>query len=317
MVTPSDTPESGKKKSWFGRLKEGLSRSSSKLSEGITGIFTKRKLDDETLEELEDLLIAADLGPANAARMTAELARTKFGRDVSPQEVREALADQAAAILEKVAQPLRPEGGKPTVILMVGVNGTGKTTTIGKLAHIWRGQGLSVTMAAGDTFRAAAVDQLKIWGARTGSPVVARPIGADAAGLAFDAYEQARKEGTDVLLVDTAGRLQNKKTLMEELAKVVRVLKKQDSSIPHHVVLVLDATTGQNAHAQVEAFREAVNITGLIVTKLDGTARGGVVVSLAESFGLPVHAVGVGESAEDLRDFDPRQFARSLMGLSD
>jgi fused signal recognition particle receptor len=314
MASSPDQPESGQKKSWFNRLKDGLTRSSTRLTDGITGIFTKRKLDDETLEELEDLLIGVDLGPTNAAQMTAELARTRFGKDITPEEVREALADQAAAVLEKVAIPLRPEG-RPSVILMVGVNGSGKTTTIGKLAHLWQAQGLSVVMAAGDTFRAAAVEQLKIWGERTGAPVVSRPIGADAAGLAFDAYETARRDGADVLLIDTAGRLQNKKTLMEELAKVVRVLKKQDPSIPHHVVLVLDATTGQNAHSQVEAFLEAVNVTGLIVTKLDGTARGGVVVSLAQSFGLPVHAVGVGESAEDLQDFDPRQFARSLMGL--
>ena len=301
---------------WFSRLKAGLSRSSARLSDGIAGIFTKRKLDDSALEELEELLITADLGPATAAKLTAELARTRFGKDVSPDEIRHALAEQVAAILEPVAKPLTlgPEH-RPMVILVVGVNGTGKTTTIGKLAAQWRSQGLSVMMAAGDTFRAAAIGQLQVWGERAGVPVVSGNPGADAAGLAFDAFERAKAENVEILLVDTAGRLQNKAGLMAELEKIGRVLKKQDETAPHAVLLVLDATTGQNAHAQVEVFRDIVNVTGLIVTKLDGSARGGVLVALAERFGLPVHAIGVGEGIDDLRPFEPDGFARSLMGL--
>ncbi len=303
---------------WFARLKAGLSRSSSKLTDGIAGIFTKRKLDDEALEELEELLITADLGPSTAAKLTAELARTRFGKDVSPEEVRTALAEQVAAILEPVAAPLSfSSEHRPTVILVVGVNGTGKTTTIGKLAAQWRAQGRSVMMAACDTFRAAAIGQLQLWGERAGVAVVSGKQGGDAAGLAFDALNRAKAEGTDILLVDTAGRLQNKAGLMAELEKVGRVLNKQDATAPHAVLLVLDATTGQNAHAQVEVFRDIVNVTGLIVTKLDGSARGGVLVALAERFGLPVHAIGVGEGIDDLRPFDPRSFARSLMGLED
>ena len=303
---------------WFARLKAGLSRSSSRLTDGIAGIFTRRTLDDEALEALEELLITADLGPATAARLTAELARTRFGKDVSPDEVRRALAEQIAAILAPVAQPLAvADGHRPTVILVVGVNGTGKTTTIGKLAAQWRSEGRSVMMAACDTFRAAAIGQLQLWGERAGVPVVSGSQGADAAGLAFDALNRARAEGADILLVDTAGRLQNKAGLMAELEKIGRVLKKQDPAAPHAVLLVLDATTGQNAHAQVEAFRDLVKVTGLIVTKLDGSARGGVLVALAERFGLPVHAVGIGEGIDDLRPFDAEGFARSLMGLED
>ncbi len=301
---------------WFARLKAGLSRSSSKLTDGIAGIFTKRKLDDEALEELEELLITADLGPSTATKLTAELARTRFGKDVSPEEVRGALADQVAAILQPVARPLAVNRAQqPMVILVVGVNGTGKTTTIGKLAAQWQSEGHSVMMAACDTFRAAAIGQLQLWGERAGVPVVSGNQGADAAGLAFDALNRARAEGSDILLIDTAGRLQNKAGLMAELEKIGRVLQKQDVTAPHAVLLVLDATTGQNAHAQVEVFRDIVNVTGLIVTKLDGSARGGVLVALAERFGLPVHAIGVGEGIDDLRPFDPQGFARSLMGL--
>ncbi|MEO3432570.1 signal recognition particle-docking protein FtsY [Inquilinus sp. CAU 1745] len=304
------------KKGWFAKLKAGLTRSSAKLTDGITGIFTRRKLDDEALEELEELLITADLGPSTAAKLTAELARTRFGKDVSPEEVRTALADHAARILGPVALPLTPDpAARPFTILMVGVNGTGKTTTIGKLARQWRDQGKSVMMAAGDTFRAAAVQQLKVWGDRSGVPVISRETGADAAGLAFDAYAQAKRDGTDILLIDTAGRLQNKADLMAELQKIIRVLRKQDAAAPHAVLLVLDATTGQNAHAQVEVFRDMVSVTGLIVTKLDGSARGGVLVALAEKFALPVHAIGVGEGIDDLRPFEAVPFARSLMGL--
>jgi fused signal recognition particle receptor len=305
------------KKGWFAKLKEGLSKSSSKLTDGITSIFTKRKLDDEALEELEELLITADLGPATAAKVTAELARTRFGKEVSPEEVKTTLAAEVSRIVTPIAKPLVLDPTlKPHVILVVGVNGTGKTTTIGKLARQFKAEGKSVMLAAGDTFRAAAVSQLKIWGERTGCPVVARDTGADAAGLAYDALERAKAEGVDVLLIDTAGRLQNKTGLMEELRKIVRVIKKVDETAPHTTLLTLDATTGQNAHSQVEIFRDMVNVNGLILTKLDGSARGGVLVSLAEKFKIPVHAIGVGEGVYDLRPFDADAFAKSLMGLS-
>jgi len=301
---------------WLARLKTGLSRSSGKLGDGISGIFTKRKLDDDALEELEELLISADLGVATAAKLAANLARERFDKDVSPEEVRGALAADVAGILEPVAQPLTVDRAhRPHVVLVVGVNGSGKTTTIGKIAKSESDQGLKVMLAAGDTFRAAAIDQLKIWGERTSCEVVANTPGADAAGLAYEALERARSEGVDLLLIDTAGRLHNKADLMAELQKIIRVLKKLDPEAPHDCLLVLDATTGQNAHAQVETFKQLVQITGLIVTKLDGSARGGVLVALAERFGLPVHAIGVGESAEDLRPFAARDFARSLMGL--
>jgi fused signal recognition particle receptor len=301
---------------WLARLKAGLTRSSSKLGDGISGIFTKRRLDDAALEELEELLISADLGVATAAKLTANLARERFDKDVSPHEVRAALATDIAEILIPVAQPLVIDPARrPHVVLVVGVNGSGKTTTIGKLAKIHRDQGRKVMIAAGDTFRAAAIEQLCIWGERTGSPVVASALGADAAGLAYEALERAREEGMDLLLVDTAGRLHNKADLMAELQKIVRVLGKLDPAAPHDCLLVLDATTGQNAHAQVETFKKLVQVTGLVVTKLDGSARGGVLVALAERFGLPVHAVGVGETAEDLHPFAAEDFARSLMGL--
>ena len=306
------------KKSWFARLKDGLKRSSSKLTTGIADIFTKRRLDDDALEEFEDLLITSDLGVTTAAKLGAELSRTRFDKEVDPAEIQEFIATEVAKILEPVAKPLViDETKKPHVILVVGVNGSGKTTTIGKLAKTYRDQGLKVMMAAGDTFRAAAVEQLKVWGERTGCPVIARDTGADAAGLAFDAIDQAKREGYDLLLIDTAGRLQNKAHLMDELKKIVRVIHKRDETAPHDTLLVLDATTGQNAHSQVEVFSEATNVTGLIVTKLDGTAKGGVVVALAEKFAKPVHAIGVGESAEDLRPFEAKSFARSLAGLED
>ena len=304
------------KTGWFGRLKTGLSRSSTRLTDGIGGIFTKRKLDEAALEDLEELLITADLGVASAAKLSAGLAETRFDKDVSPQEVRAALAEDIARILEPVARPLSPDPArKPHVVLVVGVNGSGKTTTIGKLAKHYTEQGLKVRLAAGDTFRAAAIEQLQLWGERTGCPVVAGKAGADAAGLAYGALETARREGDDLLLIDTAGRLHNKSELMAGLQKINRVLKKVDETAPHDVLLVLDATTGQNAHAQVETFKELVQVTGLVVTKLDGTARGGVLVALAERFGLPVHAIGVGETAEDLRPFKARDFANSLMGI--
>ena len=301
---------------WLKRLRQGLSRSSDRLADGIAGIFNRRRLDEEALEELEDLLIMADLGPATAARLASGLASTRFGKEVSSEEVRGVLADEIAGMLEPVARPLLADPArKPHVILVVGVNGTGKTTTIGKLAHAFRAEGRTVLLAAGDTFRAAAVEQLQLWGERVGAPVVARPTGADAAGLVFDAHEQAMREGADILLIDTAGRLHNKANLMDELRKIIRVIAKQDADAPHDTVLTLDATTGQNALSQVRAFRDMAEVTGLVVTKLDGSARGGVVVALAETVGLPVHAVGVGEGEDDLRPFDPRDFARSLMGL--
>ncbi|MDR6771278.1 signal recognition particle-docking protein FtsY [Azospirillum sp. BE72] len=316
-VAPAAEEAPPTKKGWFAKLKEGLSKSSSKLTDGITSIFTKRKLDDEALEELEELLITADLGPATAAKVTAELARTRFGKEVSPEEVKSTLAAEVSKIVTPVAKPLVLDPAlKPHVILVVGVNGTGKTTTIGKLARQFKAEGKSVMLAAGDTFRAAAVSQLKIWGERTGCPVVARDTGADAAGLAYDALERAKAEKVDVLLIDTAGRLQNKTGLMEELRKIVRVIKKLDETAPHTTLLTLDATTGQNAHSQVEIFRDMVNVNGLILTKLDGSARGGVLVSLAEKFKIPVHAIGVGEGVYDLRPFDADAFAKSLMGLN-
>ncbi len=316
--TTTPTSAESEPRGWFSRLRSGLSRSSSKLSDGIGGIFTKRKLDDETLEELEELLIAADLGPATAAKLAAELARSRFGATVTPEEVREVLAEEIAKILEPVAQPVNfLADHRPNIMLVVGVNGTGKTTTIGKLAAQWRHAGLKILLVAGDTFRAAAIEQLQVWGNRAGCPVLTRDPGSDAAALAFDAFTLGKAQGSDLMVVDTAGRLHNKADLMAELNKIVRVLNKKDETAPHHVILVLDATTGQNAHTQVEVFREMVNVTGLVVTKLDGTARGGVLVSLAERFGLPVHAIGVGEGQNDLRPFEPRQFARSLLGLDD
>ena len=307
-----------KKGGWLSRLRAGLSRSSGRLGEGIAGIFTKRKLDDDALEELEELLITSDLGVATAGRLAAGLAKTRFDKEVAPEEVRGALAEDIAGVLAPVARPLAPDPARrPHVVLVTGVNGSGKTTTIGKLAAQWRREGKKVRLAAGDTFRAAAIEQLRIWGERTGCPVVAKAPGADAAGLAYEALETARREGDDVLLIDTAGRLHNRAELMAELQKVVRVIRKLDPAAPHDCLLVLDATTGQNAHAQVETFKELVEITGLVVTKLDGSARGGVLVALAERFGLPVHAIGVGEGIDDLRPFDARDFARALVGLGD
>ena len=302
---------------FFSRLKEGLSRSTQKISESITAVFKKRRLDDEALEELEDLLIAADLGTAAASRVIAAFRRSRFGKEVTDEEIKQALAEEIAAILAPVAQPLQLDPAKkPHVVLMVGVNGTGKTTTIGKLALQYREQGKRPVLVAGDTFRAAAVEQLQIWGERVGAPVVAAGANADPAGLAFDALTRARADGADVLLIDTAGRLHNKAVLMEELRKIIRVMRKQDPTVPHSVLLVLDATTGQNAVQQVRVFKEMVDVTGLIVTKLDGSARGGIVVALAETFGLPVHAVGVGEQAGDLRPFDATEFARGLVGAA-
>jgi len=310
----TDQPKQG----WLTRLRAGLSRSSNKLGGGIDGIFGGRKLDEAGLNELEELLITADIGPQTAARLVSDFAKSRFGKDVTQNEVREALAQQIADMLYPFTKPLVIDRAKkPFVILIVGVNGTGKTTTIGKLAKHYREEGLSVMMAAGDTFRAAAISQLEIWGERTGSPVIKGEAGGDSAALAYEALQQAQSAKTDVLLIDTAGRLHNKADLMEELAKLVRVIKKLDASAPHATVLVLDATTGQNAYAQVETFRDLTNITGLIVTKLDGTAKGGVLVGLADKYGRAIHAIGVGEGVDDLQPFKADDFARALVGAKE
>ncbi len=306
------------KKGFFSRLANGLSRSSSKLSDGVAAIFTKKKLDDETLEELEDLLISADLGVVAAARVTTALAKDRFDKEVTDAEVKAALAGVISESLGALEKPLAIDpANRPHVILMTGVNGAGKTTTIGKLGAKFRAEGLKVMLAAGDTFRAAAIEQLTVWGERVGAPVIAREVGADAAGLAFDALQRAKAEGVDVLLIDTAGRLQNRRELMDELAKIVRVVKKIDESAPHDVILVLDATVGQNALSQAEIFRSIAGVTGLVMTKLDGTARGGVLVALGDKFALPIHFIGVGESVDDLQPFSARSFAHALAGVQE
>jgi fused signal recognition particle receptor len=315
VPAPPGSAETGPARpgSWFQRLKAGLTKSSSRLSQNIAGIFTKRKLDAATLEELEDTLIQADLGVETAMRISEALAQGRFNKEVSPEEVRAVLAAEVERSLSPVARPLTLTGGhRPHVILVVGVNGTGKTTTIGKLARRLAQQGHKVTLAAGDTFRAAAIDQLKIWAERVDADLVAHKVGADAAGLAFDALSKARETGSDVLLIDTAGRLQNKRALMDELEKMIRALRKIDPSAPHQVLLVLDATTGQNALSQVEVFKDKAGVTGLVMTKLDGTARGGILVAISAKFALPVHAIGVGEAVDDLAPFDAAEFARAI-----
>ncbi|SEH39914.1 fused signal recognition particle receptor [Methylobacterium sp. 275MFSha3.1] len=310
---PDREPEA---KGWWSRLTSGMKRTSSALSDRVTGLFTKRKLDATTLEDLEDALIQADFGLETAMRVSEAVGKGRYEKGISPDEVRAILAAEVERALEPVAVPLTIDAArKPFVILTVGVNGAGKTTTLGKLASKLRAEGRTVMLAAGDTFRAAAIDQLKVWGARTGTPVVSGAQGADAAGLAFDALKQAGAAGTDVLLIDTAGRLQNKAGLMAELEKIVRVLRKQDPEAPHATLLVLDATVGQNALSQVELFSQAAPVSGLVMTKLDGTARGGILVALAAKFGLPVHFIGVGEGVEDLEPFAARDFARAIAGL--
>ncbi len=305
------------RKSWVQRLRDGLSRSSRELSSGIAGVFTKRKLDDETLEELEEVLIRADLGVETAMRVTGALSAGRFGRDVSDAEVRQVMADEVEKVLIPVARPLELDlAHKPHVVLVVGVNGTGKTTTIGKLAAKLTRGGLKVTLAAGDTFRAAAIEQLKIWGERTGAEVVSSRLGADAASLAFEAYEKAKANGSDVLIIDTAGRLQNKTELMAELEKIVRVLGKHDLDAPHTVLQTVDATTGQNAMNQVEIFRNVAGVNGLVMTKLDGTARGGILVGIAAKHKLPVYFIGVGEQIDDLEPFSAGDFARAIAGVA-
>ena len=301
---------------WISRLKSGLSRSSGKISGGISDLFTKQKLDQATLDGLEEILITGDLGIETASKLSQTISEQKYDKDISAEDVRNILADEIGKILEPVALPLIVDPTqKPFVVLFCGVNGSGKTTTIGKLANQFRSKGKSVILAAGDTFRAAAVEQLNVWGERANALVVAGNPGTDAASLAYGALERAMAEEVDILLIDTAGRLQNRKDLMAELEKIVRVLKKLDDSAPHATLLVMDATIGQNAHSQVQTFKTTVDISGLVITKLDGSAKGGVVIALAEKFGLPIHAVGVGENIQDLRTFGAKQFARSLMGL--
>ena len=303
-------------RSWWRRLKEGLARSSSTISRGIVEVFTKRKLDSAMLDELEDILIQADLGVATALRIREAVGKGRYDKQIEPDEVKAILASEVERVLLPVAKPLVVDPAqKPFVILVVGVNGSGKTTTIGKLAGQFAAEGKSVMLAAGDTFRAAAIQQLEIWGERIGAKVISRPQGADAAGLAFDAITQAQAQGVDVLMMDTAGRLQNRKELMAELEKVVRVMKKVDASAPHAVLLVLDATVGQNAMSQVEIFGKVAGVTGLVMTKLDGTARGGILVAIAEKFALPVHFIGVGEGRDDLEPFEARDFAHAIAGI--
>jgi fused signal recognition particle receptor len=303
--------------SWLQRLRGGLSKSSNTLTSGITGVFTKRKLDSETLQDLEDLLVQADLGVATATTIAESLSRDRYDKTITDEEIRTVLAAEVERVLAPVARPLAIDvSHKPFVILIVGVNGSGKTTTIGKLAAKFRTDGHSVMLAAGDTFRAAAIEQLKIWGERTGSPVIARDQGSDAAGLAFDAMAEAKSAGSDILIIDTAGRLQNRAELMAELEKVIRVIGKHDETAPHAVLLTLDATTGQNALSQVDVFREKAGVTGLVMTKLDGTARGGILVAIAERTGLPVHYIGVGESVGDLQSFTAKDFAAAIAGTA-
>ncbi|MHA6299424.1 signal recognition particle-docking protein FtsY [Devosia sp. CAU 1758] len=319
-LTPVSTPiipapATAEPKGWFSRLASGLRRSSDNLTTSITSVFTKRKLDASMLDELEDVLIQADLGIDTAMAITETLRRDRFDRDISGEDVRAVLGAEVEKVLAPVALPLRVDASKkPFIILMIGVNGSGKTTTIGKLAQKFAAEGKSVMLAAGDTFRAAAIEQLQVWGQRTGAPVIARPAGSDASGLAFDAVTEAKAEARDVLIIDTAGRLQNREELMGELEKVIRVIKKVDPSAPHATLLTLDATTGQNALKQVEIFGARAGVTGLVMTKLDGTARGGILVAIAKKFGLPVHFIGVGEGVADLEPFEARDFARAIAG---
>lgn len=317
-MSETDAPEEQqKKKSFFQRMKEGLSRSTRTISEGITGIFTKKKLDRATLDELEELLIAADLGIDTAASVADAVGKDRYDKEVTPEEIRSIVASEISKVLAPVARPFAIDAEKkPFVVLMVGVNGAGKTTTAAKIAAKAKREGKSVMLAAGDTFRAAAVEQLKVWGERIGAPVVTTKVGGDAAGLAYEALARAKEENTDLLLIDTAGRLQNKADLMAELEKIVRVLKKLDPEAPHATLLVLDATTGQNAVNQVEIFGKIANVTGLVMTKLDGTARGGILIAIAKRFGMPVHLIGIGEGIDDLQPFDADTFARAITGAN-
>ncbi len=313
----NDSPNQEPKRSWWQRLSAGLKRTSSSIGGAISDLVNKRKLDATTIEELEEVLIRADLGVTTAAKVAEAVADGRYDKTVTADEVKQILATEVEKIMAPVAQPLALDvAAKPFVILVVGVNGSGKTTTIGKLAARFRAEGRSVMLAAGDTFRAAAIEQLKIWGQRTGSDVVASSQGSDAAALAFQALEAARAQGRDVLIVDTAGRLQNKAVLMSELEKVVRVMKKLDAGAPHAVLLVLDATVGQNALSQVEEFAKTAGVTGLVMTKLDGTARGGILVAIAAKHRIPVHFIGVGEGVDDLSPFAAKDFAAAVAGLA-
>jgi fused signal recognition particle receptor len=303
------------KQNWWQRLSGGLRRTSASIGGAVADLVAKRKLDQAMLDDIEEVLIRADLGVDSAANVAAAVGEGRYDKSITPEEVKAVVAAEVEKVLAPVAKPLVIGAEKPFVVLVVGVNGSGKTTTIGKLAAKLRDEGRSVMLAAGDTFRAAAIDQLSVWGGRSGAPVIARAPGADAAGLAFDALTEARGEAIDVLLIDTAGRLQNKAVLMEELEKIVRVLKKVDPTAPHAVLLVLDATVGQNALSQVEVFRDIAGVTGLVMTKLDGTARGGILVAVAAKFGLPVHFIGVGEGIEDLAPFSAKDFARAIAGI--
>src|SRR6187399_1714785 len=312
MSETEDTP----KLSWWKRLSGGLKRTSSSLGTAVADLVTKRKLDRAMLDDIEDVLLRADLGTEVAVRIADAVGAGRYDKAISADEVKSVVATEVEKVLAPVAKPLEIDAAqKPFVILVVGVNGSGKTTTIGKLAAKLAAEGRQVMLAAGDTFRAAAIEQLKIWGERTQAPVVARGHGADAAGLAFDALTAAKADGIDVLLIDTAGRLQNKTELMGELEKIVRVMKKVDADAPHAVLLVLDATVGQNALSQVEVFGKTAGVTGLVMTKLDGTARGGILVSIAEKFKLPIHFIGVGEGVDDLAPFQAKDFGRALAGL--
>lgn len=316
--TDSDAPlteTAPAKEGFFSRLTKGLSKSSSKLGEQITGVFTKAKLDNETLDALEDILIMSDMGTAAAAKIRAQISKDRFDKDVDEAEIKSALTDAIADILKPIETHIDlAEGHKPQIMIFVGVNGAGKTTTIGKIAHKLTKQGAKVLLVAGDTFRAAAVEQLSVWGSRVGAPVMTTTQGGDAAALAFEAIKRGQDEGFDCVLIDTAGRLQNRAELMSELAKILRVIRKVLPDAPHHALLVLDASVGQNALSQVEAFQKTADVTGLVMTKLDGTAKGGVLVSLAEKYNLPMHFIGVGESVEDLDVFDAQHFAKALVG---
>lgn len=311
----NDTTPENPKSSWWQRLSGGLKRSSGALGTALSDLVRKRRLDAAMLDEIEEALIRADLGLPTAARISDEIGQAKFDKDISDDDLKMVVAREVEKVLGPVAGELAIEGARPFVILVAGVNGSGKTTTIGKLAARMSREGKKVMLAAGDTFRAAAIEQLKIWGGRVGAKVIAREQGSDAAGIAFDALTAAKAEGVDVLLIDTAGRLQNRTELMDELEKIIRVMKKVDASAPHAVLLVLDATVGQNAISQVETFGKIAGVTGLVMTKLDGTARGGILVAIAEKFKLPIHFIGVGEGIDDLQPFTAADFARAIAGL--
>ena len=318
--TRKDTQDAGSAESggsWWKKLSSGLKRSSGSLGTAISGLVSKRRLDNAALDEIEEAMIGADLGLATAARISDVIGQGRYAQNLDAEGLKSIIAEEVEKVLIPVARPLKIEGARPFVILVAGVNGSGKTTTIGKLASKFAQDGRKVMLAAGDTFRAAAIEQLQIWGGRVGAKVIAREQGADAAGIAFDAVTAAVADGVDVLLIDTAGRLQNRTELMEELEKIVRVIKKVDATAPHAVLLVLDATVGQNAISQVEAFGKSANVTGLVMTKLDGTTRGRILVAIAEKFKLPVHFIGVGEGVDDLQPFTARDFARAMAGIED